>query len=120
LFEGGRLYRAEKNGTQDDEQHLAEMVSLMGQPPKEFLTRSDKCHKYWDAEGNWIAATTIPDQSFESRETRLDGEDKDLLLKLVRKLLQWLPEERPSAQDLFLDEFLLQPGREAAKNGPSQ
>jgi serine/threonine protein kinase len=37
LFEGGRLFRAEKDGMPDDEQHLAEMVSFMGPPPKEFL-----------------------------------------------------------------------------------
>ena len=116
MFEGGRLFRTEKNGIPDNEQHLAEMVSLMGPPPKEFLERSVKCREYWDAEGNWIATTAIPNQSFESRETRLDGEDKELLLKLVRKILRWIPEERPSAQDLFSDDFLLQPGREAARS----
>jgi hypothetical protein len=116
LFEGGRLFRAENDGIPDNEQHLAEMVSLMGPPPKEFLERSDKCRKYWDAESNWIATTAVPNQSFESRETRLDGEDKELLLKLVRKLLRWLPEERLSVQDLFSDDFLLQPGREAASS----
>ena len=51
MFEGGRLFRAVKDGHLDDEQHLAEMVSLMGPPPKEFLERSDKCRQYWDAEG---------------------------------------------------------------------
>jgi serine/threonine protein kinase len=39
---------------------------------------------------------------------RLQGKDRVLLLALMRKLLRWLPEERPSAQDLFEDEFLLQ------------
>jgi hypothetical protein len=116
LFEGGRLFRGEKDGILDNEQHFAEIVSLMGPPPKEFLERSEQCRKYWDAEGNWIATTAIPNQSFESRETRLNGEDKELLLKLVRKILRWLPEERPSAQDLFSDDFLLQRGREAARS----
>jgi hypothetical protein len=58
--------------------------------------------------GNWIAATTIPDQTLESREIRLEGKDKELLLALARKILRWLPEERPSAQDLYEDEFLTQ------------
>lgn len=39
---------------------------------------------------------------------RLKGQDRDLLLALVRKILRWLPEERPSAQDLFEDEFIVQ------------
>ncbi len=51
LFEGSRLFRAVKDGHLDDEQHLAEMVSLMGPPPKKFLELSDKCCQYWDAEG---------------------------------------------------------------------
>jgi hypothetical protein len=38
---------------------------------------------------------------------RLQGKDRVLLLAFMRKLLKWLPEERPSAQDLFEDEFLL-------------
>lgn len=58
--------------------------------------------------GNWIASTPIPDQTLESRERRLEGKDQELLLSLARKILRWLPEERPSAEDLFENEFLLQ------------
>jgi hypothetical protein len=59
-------------------------------------------------EGNWIAGTPIPDQTLETRETCLEGRDKELLLGLARKILRWLPEDRPSAEDLFGDEFLIQ------------
>jgi hypothetical protein len=116
-----------KDGYLDDEFHFAQMVSLMGPPPKEFLERSEQCSKYWDAEGkgflshvrkynclqlltdkgNWIGTTPIPEQTLETREMRLKGKDRVMLLALMRKLLKWLPEERPSAQDLFEDEFLL-------------
>lgn len=58
--------------------------------------------------GNWIAATPIPEQTLEGREKRLEGKDKALLLDLVRKILRWDPEERPSAEELFEDEFLTQ------------
>ncbi|KAK1990263.1 kinase-like protein [Colletotrichum falcatum] len=108
LFEGGRLFRAVKDARLDDEQHLAEMTALLGPPPKTFLELSEKCRRYWDSEGNWIAATSIPDQSFESREIRLKGEEKELLVAFVRKVLRWLPEDRPTAEDLFKDEFLNQ------------
>jgi hypothetical protein len=50
MIEGGHLFFATKNGTLDDEQHLAEMVSLLGPPPPEFL-RSDKGRQFWDEEG---------------------------------------------------------------------
>jgi hypothetical protein len=60
--------------------------------------------------GNWIASTPIPDQTSESRVTRLDGQAKVVLLTFARKILQWLPEDRASARDLTdpLDEFLAQ------------
>ncbi|GAB0139051.1 hypothetical protein EsDP_00007267 [Epichloe bromicola] len=108
LFEGGRLFHAVKDGVLSDELHLAEMVSLMGPPPKRFLERSQTCARYFDGEGNWIASTPIPQQTFESREGRLEGKDKELLLALVRRILCWLPDDRPSAQDLFENEFLVQ------------
>ncbi|KAI5203990.1 protein kinase [Aureobasidium subglaciale] len=108
LFEGGRLFRAMKNGRLDDDQHLAEMVSILGPPPRRFLELSDKCRQYWDEEGNWIGTTPIPKQTLETRETQLQGKDKELLIRFARKVLCWLPEDRPSAEDLFDDEFLNQ------------
>lgn len=51
MFEGGRLFRAVRDGHLNDEQHLVEMVSLMGQPSKTFLERSVHGHKFWDGEG---------------------------------------------------------------------
>jgi serine/threonine protein kinase len=51
LFEGGRLFRAVKDGYLNDEKHLAEMVSLMGPPPLKLLDRSENKYLYWDAEG---------------------------------------------------------------------
>lgn len=50
LLEAGNLFRPYKDGHLDDELHFAQMVSLMGPPPREFLERSD-CSKFWDAEG---------------------------------------------------------------------
>ena len=126
LLEGGRLFRAVKDGRLNDEQHLAEMVSLIGPPPKTFLERSEKCRQYWDVNGrlpllyyyavppssnlrtgNWVAQTPIPNQVLESRETHLRGRNKDLFLIFVRKILCWLPEERPAAQDILEDEYLM-------------
>ncbi|KAK2801982.1 hypothetical protein FQN50_007540 [Emmonsiellopsis sp. PD_5] len=109
LFEGGRLFYALNNRILDDEQHLAEMVGLMGSPPQSFLERSQKCRKYWNAQGQWIAATPIPKQSLDKRELHLEGEDHELLLDFLRKIFRWLPEERASAQELMPHPFLVQP-----------
>ncbi|PNS15972.1 hypothetical protein CAC42_4373 [Sphaceloma murrayae] len=38
----------------------------------------------------------------------LPGENRQLLLVLFRKILRWLPEDRPSAEDLNDDDFICQ------------
>ncbi|KAK3185378.1 hypothetical protein K4F52_005880 [Lecanicillium sp. MT-2017a] len=56
---------------------------------------------------NWIASTPIPDQSLESREPKLEGEEEQQLLVFVRKVLCWLPEDRQSASQLYDDAFII-------------
>lgn len=51
LLEGDSLFGGRQQGRPSDEQHLAEMVSLIGPPPKAFLERTTKCSQYWDSEG---------------------------------------------------------------------
>lgn len=51
MLEGGHLFFAKQNGLLDDEQHLVEMVSLLGPPPPEYIKRSEKCLQYWDELG---------------------------------------------------------------------
>ncbi|KAK2814029.1 hypothetical protein FQN50_000433 [Emmonsiellopsis sp. PD_5] len=109
IFEGGRLFFAKKNGVLNDEQHLAEMVSLLGPPPLEFIKKSERCLQYWDDQGNWKGSVPIPDQSFETREWRLNDKDRTLFLNFLRRALRWVPEERPSAEELAYDDFLMQP-----------
>jgi hypothetical protein len=65
--------------------------------------------------GNWIASTPIPAESLETRETRLQGEQKQLFLAFVRKLLCWLPENRQSADELLTDAFLNVEGLKSTK-----
>ncbi|KAJ4313429.1 hypothetical protein N0V84_009408 [Fusarium piperis] len=120
LFESGPLFRAVSANNLDDELHLAEMVSLLGPPPKKFLERHVKSQQYWDSEGNWIASTPIPDQSLESRETKLEGEEKQQLLVFVRKVLCWLPEDRKSAHQLYDDVFLNGYKRQESDAAPDQ
>ncbi|EFY97912.1 Protein kinase, ATP binding site [Metarhizium robertsii ARSEF 23] len=113
LLEGRRLFVANRDGLVDDEQHLAEMVSLMGPPPREFLQRSKKCAAYFDDSGNWLGSIPIPTTSLEERVTRLEGEDKQLMLSFARRALRWLPEERHTAEELAFDDWLMQPYSES-------
>lgn len=107
--------------------------TLLGPPPKSFLERSEKCNKYWDNEGedpssveielhsksrrstfwhqttrNWKGSVPIPEQSFESRELLLDETSKTAFIRFLRRTIRWVPEERPIAEDLAFDEFLMQ------------
>jgi hypothetical protein len=80
---------------------------MVRSPDPQFLT----CiHGTDTVIGNWIASTPIPEQSLESREMRLEGRDQEILVAFARKVLRWLPEERPSAGELLAqdDEFLTQ------------
>lgn len=49
----------------------------------------------------------IPETTLEAAEQRLDGPEKALFLTFMRKMLQWAPEDRGDAQDIFADEWLL-------------
>ncbi|KAI1195708.1 kinase-like domain-containing protein [Nemania serpens] len=110
LFEDCPIFWNEGYRQIEIEHHLAQMVAMMGPPPKHFLSRSPICRKYWDDDGNWIAATPIPAESFESRESRLSPEDKVLFFPFIRKILRWVPEERESPKQLLRDPFLAQIG----------
>lgn len=48
----------------------------------------------------------IPHTSLEKAETRLEGKDKDMFLRFVKKLLQWEPEKRATAKELIFDPWL--------------
>jgi len=67
LLEGSHLFFAKKNRVLDDEQHLAEMVSLLGPPPPEFFKRSYKCSQYWDSQG------TVPKAPFIHLKKKQDS-----------------------------------------------
>ncbi|PWY83660.1 protein kinase [Aspergillus sclerotioniger CBS 115572] len=110
LINDDDLFPAPKDGIYNEEQHLAELVVIMGPPPVEFLKRSSstKCERYWDEQGNWKGSIPIWDQPLETRVKRFKGQDKELLLNLLRKIFRWVPEERPTAEELVFDEFLMQ------------
>ncbi|OKL61200.1 hypothetical protein UA08_03152 [Talaromyces atroroseus] len=59
MLEGNHLFSAHKSGALNNEQHLAEMVSLMGPPPLEFLRRSPISQRYWDEEAMPIGLASI-------------------------------------------------------------
>ena len=58
--------------------------------------------------GKWKADAKIPqDTSLEKSEERLEeGENKVMFMKFMRSMLQWRPEDRKTAKELFDDPWL--------------
>ncbi|EGD94895.1 CMGC/SRPK protein kinase [Trichophyton tonsurans CBS 112818] len=107
IFEQRHLFdNINPMGELDHGRRFAEMISLMGPPPLEFLKRSEKSLKYWDENGNWKLSHLypIPKQSLESREIQLNGDEKKQFLEFMRKMLQWMPEDRADAQHLLFED----------------
>ncbi|KAI9790543.1 MAG: hypothetical protein M1816_005050 [Peltula sp. TS41687] len=113
LFEGEHLFHhiKDKEGKHDPFKHLAQMAGFLGLPPKEFLLRSETTSQCFNSEGKWIAGeyVKIPVTSLAKVETRLQGQDKELFLRFIRSMLQWLPEERKTAKELLDDPWLNKP-----------
>lgn len=47
-----------------------------------------------------------PAVTFSNRTPFLGGEDKRLFIEFASKMLRWLPEERPTAKELYNDPWL--------------
>ncbi|KAK1074740.1 hypothetical protein LTR74_000984 [Friedmanniomyces endolithicus] len=108
LFEPKRLFRPHgEDGRYSESIHLAQMISIMGPPPLDFLQRSEKSKLFWDDEGEWKGDVPIPETTLALAEARLQGEEKEHFLTFMRKMLQWKPEDRKDLEDVFMDEWLL-------------
>lgn len=108
LFEGRHLFHARgPKGDRLSEYHLAEMVAVLGVPPVEYLRRTETSQKYFNDDGTWNATAAIPENySLETLENRLSGENKTSFLAFMRKILQWCPERRCTAEQLLDDAWL--------------
>ncbi|PGH04662.1 CMGC/SRPK protein kinase [Blastomyces parvus] len=109
LVAGRTLFQA-RNDEQllDDTLHLAEMVAILGPPPGEFLERSEMSSIWWDRNGQWKGVAPIPDISLEQLAEDLEGENKKGFLEFLQRILRWLPEERPTAEELVFDPWLME------------
>ncbi|RAO69354.1 uncharacterized protein BHQ10_005366 [Talaromyces amestolkiae] len=110
VFEGGSLFTGQdpEFQTYRSRAHLAEIISLLGMPPPTLLARGQLTQKFFSNDGNFHAGIPIREQiPLEQRETSLEGQDKVIFLRLIRKMLQWEPSERASAKELAQDEWIL-------------
>ncbi|CRL22603.1 Serine/threonine-protein kinase DCLK [Penicillium camemberti] len=110
IFQREPLFYAKDSKKEDSNaHHIAEVIAVLGLPPREILLNNDYATEFFDSEGNWKGAVPIPSTTLEQREEILQGEPQQLFLAFMRKMLQWRPEERSSAKELLADQWLLSP-----------
>ncbi|GBF62686.1 serine/threonine-protein kinase [Trichophyton mentagrophytes] len=109
IFEGEPLFTGQdpEFQTYRSRAHLAEIIRLLGPPPPSMLTQGNLTSKFFSAEGEFCAGIPLlgPVQ-LQERETSLKGPEKLAFLRMVRKILQWQPENRSSAKELERDEWI--------------
>ncbi|PGH28761.1 CMGC/SRPK protein kinase [[Emmonsia] crescens] len=104
LFNG----RSADGKIQDDRIHMAEMVALMGPPPLRFLERSTRMTRaLWNEDGSWKNVAPIPDITLEKLGADINGYDKAGFFLFFRRMLRWLPEDRPTCEELVYDPWLM-------------
>ncbi|KAF5609763.1 CMGC SRPK kinase [Fusarium subglutinans] len=107
LLGPNRLFTAkDEDGDMYDAAHLAELIATLGPPPQEFLQRNvERAAEFWDEQGKWLGLAPIPkNRSLEELETRL--KDSTGFIAFLRRVLTWMPEDRPTAKELLQDPWL--------------
>ncbi|KAI3339393.1 kinase-like protein [Ustulina deusta] len=122
LLEKELLFRIYDNESpdQNDAHYLAAMTALLGPPPSEFLTRSEKTAKFWREDGQWKGPVLLSlKTSIESLASVLTGEEKEMFVSLMDCFLYWLPEERGDAMHMFFHPFIgnKRPNEEPKESG---
>jgi serine/threonine protein kinase len=134
MMEGRDLFTHIRSGQGDYDvrAHLAEMIALLGAPPKILIDREIRWSEvkwsyavpnsegklcqtareyyggpFFNSEGEFMHKDLIPtDVKLEDSVVSLEGEDKRLFLDFIKKMLQWLPEDRKTAKELLEDPWL--------------
>ncbi|KAK4541660.1 hypothetical protein LTR36_007804 [Oleoguttula mirabilis] len=101
LVEGKPLFDdAEREHWRDFSEPLsfARMIAFLGPPPAALLERAERLSEFYDEDGAFRHAELVPEGcSFEAFFTRVEGEDKEVFIGFVRRMLKWAPDERAEA-----------------------
>ncbi|TPX13086.1 uncharacterized protein E0L32_006512 [Thyridium curvatum] len=109
LFEGGHLFTGydPEHQTYRSRAHLAEMIALLGSPPKTLLRSAKSSQKFFSESGDFRADIPLPDHvSLSDKETSLEGESQQKFLAMMGEMLQWNPLNRASAKTLAESEWI--------------
>ncbi|KZF23536.1 kinase domain protein [Xylona heveae TC161] len=133
IIEHTALFRNvhDTQGRYDAKTHLAEMIALLGPPPKEFLAKSGAMAQYkwpdaleddagelcsnareffggpfFDEEGQFLYTDLVPARRLEDTIPSLAEKERVAFLSFISHMLTWLPEDRKTARELMEHPFL--------------
>ncbi|KJZ75964.1 hypothetical protein HIM_04788 [Hirsutella minnesotensis 3608] len=117
---------AGQDGEYDAHVHLAQMISLLGDPPRELVDRErffrehrlespvmnargkmcKNMNEFWggpffDEEGRNLRSDLVGGKKLADTVTELAGDEKEAFLDLASSMLHWLPEKRKTAKELL-------------------
>ncbi|KAI1154289.1 serine threonine protein kinase, CMGC group [Nemania diffusa] len=98
LFEGGHLFTGHdpEHQAYRSRAHLAEIVGLLAKPPQELLDLGKSSHKFFHDTGDFYPDIPLP----------ASGEDQELFLAMMRRILQWQPADRSTAKTIADDKWI--------------
>ncbi|KAH8723985.1 CMGC protein kinase [Phaeosphaeriaceae sp. PMI808] len=103
------------DGKYNCRKHFAQMITLLGHLPQELLDREREARNWkWEppienSEGRiFLFKDLIPrDLTLRDSTSSLQGEERELFLEFVGKMLRWVPEDRKAAKELLGYPWLL-------------
>ncbi|GLA40985.1 hypothetical protein AnigIFM63309_008827 [Aspergillus niger] len=133
ILEGTELFTQvqDTEGSYLPRSHLAQMIALLGSPPKKLLVMSESMAQvewspaiiddrgnvyknnkeyfggpFFDKEGNFLNNDLVPARKLEDAVPSLETSDREAFLSFIKQMLTWLPEERKTARELMEHPFL--------------
>ncbi|KAJ5545174.1 kinase domain protein [Penicillium sp. DV-2018c] len=111
-----------------EEKHPASIISLIGPPPEDMLERGSRSSRYFNDDGISLTKMSLPktcladyqagqfkfpglisnenERGLEKKLTVIEGDEKQIFLNFVSRLLRWRPEDRATAEELLSDPWL--------------
>ncbi|XHG05886.1 hypothetical protein AWENTII_009100 [Aspergillus wentii] len=108
LLEGRKLFTGALSMDEDDEmKQLAYITALLGPPPKKLLDAGRRTARFYNVDGTSKSTKSTPARiEFEDILKNVEGEDKQMFIGFVRRMIKWQPGDRSTAKELLQDPWL--------------
>ncbi|KAL4804385.1 kinase-like domain-containing protein [Aspergillus unguis] len=112
LFYGRGPFDTQSRSSGSDEAHLGQVISLLGSPPSDVLSRGKETSWYF-AEGNFKSPGLVKEKNLLAMAQEIDHDDEDgvQFVDFISRMLCWRAEDRATAEELLSDPWLVQGDR---------